>query len=798
MRGQAAAALLALWTTAAAADPSTSEAYARAAKLLDGNLATAILNATVTPHWIGGGSSFWYRRDTAAGPDYWIVESATGRRRPAFDVAKLRAAAGDKLPAALPISEIDASEAVLSTPGGTLRCDILRYRCATEKKTAASPDTSWAPDKSVGVFARDNNLWLKRAGDALPVQLTRDGVEHDAYGVLPGTSLFAVPLARAALASAPLPPMGVAWSPDNRHVVATRSDERAVKPYPIVEWVPQDGSFTPKDWAPRIPVMGDAERSIQQTTLFDVASGRATIAALPDGWAFMVPSFAWSADGARAYGIAETRWAKHYGLTETDVATGKVRLLIDEAALHHGRTNSFVYNPANVRILERSHEVLWFSERDGWGQIYLYDLATGKLKRKVTSGPRTVRDLIAVDERRRILFFTADGTDQSVDPYNIKLYAISLDGGRERLLTPEEAVHVVSRAPIGNGVGGSVATAALSPDGNWLVESYSSLDQPPVNMLRSAADGRIVSLFERADVSKVEAAGWRKPTRIKVTAADGKTPIWGTLYFPPDMQPGVKYPVIDATYGGPQITNAPGDYVNAVATMNPRSRASLAALGFIVVTIDGRGTPGRSEAFNAASYEDFADPELADHVAGIKQLGARYGSFDLSRVGVYGHSFGGYVSARAMLTHPDFYKVAVSSAGIHSFQSFYPVEGLFPVPDYGRGRISAPEPNAVPANYRKLDNMHLADNLKGKLLLCYGDLDENALPASTLQLVDALIKANKPYDLLYLPNRTHEFFRTDAYYTQRMWDYFVRNLQGKEPPADFTLTLPPAPSAFGY
>jgi len=749
MRVIAGAAIM-LWlgatSTAATSDVPMEQAYARAARLLDGNLATSILNPAVVPHWIGDGKSFWYRRDTRTGPEFWIVETATGQRRPAFDAVRV------------------------------------------EKHSNSNPDSSWSPDQGVGVFAKEYNLWLRRVGSAQPVQLTTDGVAHFAYGgYSPYSSLFAIPED----ATEPYPPPGLTWAPDGRRFVVTRYDERAIKSYPIIEWVPRDGSFRPKNWELRIPMMGDAERSLQEVSFFDVVSGKKAIAALPEGWSFLHPGFHWSADGRYAYGVAQTRWAKRLALTETNIETGKVRLVIDEPAAHHAPTNAFVDSPANVRILEHSREALWFSERDGWGQIYLYDLVSGRLKRQLTSGPRTVRDLIAVDERGRRLYFTANGTDQSVDPYHTKLYSVSLDGGRQLLLTPEEAVHVASRAPIGNGAQGSAATAALSPDGKWLVESYSSVDQPPVNTLRAAVDGRVIATFERADVAAVDAAGWRKPMRVRTIAADGITPLWGTIYFPRDTQPGRKYPVIDATYGGPQAINAPADYVNAVVTANPPSRASLAELGFIVVTIDGRGTPGRSEAFSAFSYENFADPELADHIAGIKQLAARFGNFDLDRVGVYGHSFGGYVSARAILTHGDFYKVAVSSAGLQSFQNFYPIEELFAIPDYGRGRTAAPEPDAVPVNFRNLDNMHFAGDLKGKLLLVYGDLDENVPPGSMLQLIDALIKANKPYDLLYLPNRTHEFFRTDAYYTQRMWDYFVRNLLGETPPANFTLTLPP-------
>jgi dipeptidyl-peptidase-4 len=795
-----AAALSIAVTCPARAEDDMGAAYARAARVLDANLADAIRNREVVPHWIGTGDRFWYRRDGGAGPEWVIVDSSSGKRSPAFDTMRLRAAAlealgSSDLPGTLPVSSIDLAKVTLSFRGKTVECETTGYICTARAQPSPTPDTLWAADGRHGVVVRNDNLWLRTKGQPGDAALTRDGVAHFSYGASPGTSLFAVPRMRS---TAPVPPFGIAWSPDGTRFISDRVDERAVKPYPFVEWVPQDGSWRPKLWEPRIPLLGDAERSIVETAVFDIASARKTPVTLPDGWRFYTAAFSWSADGRRAFGLATTRAAEALALVETDLETGKVRFVVREDTPAWGRFNSFVYSPPNVRVLEGSREVIWFSERDGWGQLYLYDLASGRLKRKLTAGARTVRDLIGVDEKRRRLYFTAGGTDADADPYLVRLYSVSLDGGAPKLLSPEPAVHLVRRAPVDNRKSSAATPAGLSPDGNWIVESYSTLDEPPVSVLRSAADGRVIATLETAEVGRVVAAGWKKPVRVKTVSADGKTPLWGTVYFPPNPVPGRKYPVIDAIYGGPQVTNAPADYIEAVATANPRARASLAELGFIVLTIDGRGTPGRSKAFNNASYKAFAGPELADHVAGIKQLAARFGNFDLDRVGIYGHSFGGYTSARGILTYPDFYKVAVSSAGPHNFQGFYPVEGMFPKPDFGNGRADAPTSTAVPDVYADLDLLPLASRLKGKLLLAYGDLDENALPAVTLQLVDALTKANKPYDLMYLPNRDHNFFRTDAYYTQRMWDYFVEHLQHREPPRDFTLKLAPPVATSGF
>lgn len=797
--------MIAMTGTASAdeAAPATSmtETYRRAAKVLDANLSGAIRNATVVPHWIENGKRFWYRRDGDAGSEWVIVDSATGTRTPAFDARRIGAALpGGTARSPLRVTAIepraDGIDVLLLQPGGKVRCRIPAYACTAEAARPQAPDAIWSPASGLGVATRGHDLVLRGPGSTGEVALTDDGEAHFAYGERPGTSLSAIPDARA---TAKRPPFGIGWSPDGRTLVGTRTDERAVEPYPFVEWVPQDGGYRPKLWQPRIPLLGDAKRGVQQAFALAVADRRKTILSLADGWDWTMPAFHWSADGKRVYGLASTRGAKRIALVETVLATGATRLVATESMATWASFNAFIYNPPNVRILERSNEALWFSQADGWGQIHLYDLARGTLKRRLTAGQRTVRDIVGVDEARRLLYFTAGGTDADQDPYHVRLFAVSLDGGRERPVAAEPGVHVVARAPIGNAAPAGADTAGLSPDGQWIVESWSTLDMPPVSVLRAAADGRIVATLERADAGIVRTAGWRAPQRVRLASADGRTPIWGTVYFPPGMTPGQTYPVIDAIYGGPQITNAPADFAGAVTALNPISRASLAQLGFIVVTIDGRGTPGRSKAFNDASYGgNFVEPELADHVAGLRQLAARFGSLDLDRVGIYGHSFGGYTSARAILTHPDIFKVAISSAGPHNFQGFYPVETMFGVPDYGGGSPNRSAPGQVPEDYARLDSAAYAGNLRGKLLLVYGDLDENALPAVTLQLIDALTRANKRYDLIHLPNRDHNFFRTDAYYTQRMWDYFVEHLLRRDPPTDFKLELKPAREPSGY
>lgn len=771
----------------ASAPSPTAQDYAHAEKVLDANLRQAIRNGGVDAHWLDE-HRFWYRRDEADGASYVMIDAAARTRSPAFDAARLTqalSAFAGKPQTASHLTVVDiADDAGVEVVDLTLdsgkhaRCRLDRYECSEHAADAAPGDTLPSPDGKRAVFRRDDNLWL-RAGTEERA-LTRDGEAHFSYGKLPDGSLAGVPAMRS---KASLSPIGIEWSPDNRHLLGTRVDERAVAPYPYVEWVPQDGGFRPISYELRLPLLGDAGQPKREAFVLDADSGVRHVVDLGKDWTLADATLVWSPDNTKAYRLAYSYGARDMALVEIDVRSGAVRRVVED----HGKTsltpNNLFYGAPNVQVLFDTNEVVWFSERSGYGHLYVYDLRSGKPGRALTRGDWLVRDLVHVDAKRRIAWFTASGREHGRDAYYRHLYRVSLDGGEPVLLTNEDAEHdVASPRP---SIFVPNPSDAFSPGGRYVIDSYSTVDTPPVTVLRSSDDGHVVMTLEDADVSAVKAAGWRAPQRVRVRSADGKTELYAVVYLPPGFDRGKKYPVIDAFYGGPQMLNAPRSYAEAVSTMNPISRASLAELGFIVVTIDARGTRGRSKAFADVGYGNFADPQIEDHVAAIRELADRIGGFDLDRVGVYGHSFGGYTSARAILSHPEFYKVAVSSAGPHNYQGFYDgLEAFTGIPVYADGSRTRPSPTAVPTNYAALDNAKLAANLRGHLMLVYGDMDENALPAVTLQLADALIKADKRFDLLYLPNRTHSFFRTDAYYVHRMWDYFVEHLLGAEPPAN--------------
>jgi dipeptidyl aminopeptidase/acylaminoacyl peptidase len=408
--------------------------------------------------------------------------------------------------------------------------------------------------------------------------------------------------------------------------------------------------------------------------------------------------------------------------------------------------------------------VIWFSERNNWGQLYLYDLKTGKLKQQITTGEGNVTQLLHVDEQRRLLYFLGVGKEKGRDPYFNHLYRIGFDGRRLELLTPEDANHDVS----------------VDKSGRFFADSYSKPDVPPVAVLRDA-DGRMVLTLETADISQLVAAGWKPPIPITMKARDGVTDLYGLMYRPTDFDASKKYPIVNHVYPGPQTGSVGGR--SFVASRGDDQ--SLAELGFVVVEIDGMGTPWRSKKFHEAYYGDMGDNTLPDQIAAMKELAARYSWVDLDRAGIWGHSGGGFAAAAAMFRYPEFFKVGISESGNHDNRVY---EDDWAEKWQG---LLVKNPDGT-TNYDTQANQNVVQNLKGRLLLAHGTMDSNVPPNSTLLVVDALIKANKDFDLLMLPNQAHGYGSESNYMTRRRWDYFVRYLMGAEPPKEYQMK-PPAP-----
>jgi dipeptidyl aminopeptidase/acylaminoacyl peptidase len=448
-------------------------------------------------------------------------------------------------------------------------------------------------------------------------------------------------------------------------------------------------------------------------------------------------------------------------LLHLDLRTGQARTLLTE------KQPTFVeLAPSggfpNWRMVNGNRDVLWWSERDGWGHLYRFDAVTGVLKNRVTEGPWLVSEIHRVDEATGFVYFTALAREEGRDPYFRHLYRVRLDGTGLQLLTPEDADHGVS----------------VAPSGRYFVDTYSTRTSPPVTVLRRS-DGTVAMTIEQADVSLYEELGGVYPEPFKVKARDGVTDLYGLIYRPSNYDSSKKYPVIDYIYPGPQV----GSIGSRSFSVSPRGDAqALAELGFLVVQIDALGTPLRSKAFHDAYYANMGDNGIADQVAGIQQLAARDPSLDLTRVGIFGHSGGGFASTDAMLRYPDFFHVAVSSAGNHDNRSY----------DYSWGEKYQgllARNGTGGDNFDSQANHLLAKNLKGKLMLMYGTLDDNVHPNATLLVVDELVKHNKNFDMLVMPNRNHGF-AGEPYVVRRTWDYFVEHLLDVEPPVDVDLSGP--------
>ncbi len=756
---------------------SIAERYARAEALLPWNALRHIYGWRVHPQWLAPGDDrFWYRVRTRRGHEFILVDPAARQRRPAFDHARLAAALAQALgrpvePYALPFAaiELDPDRNAMSfgLDGAQWRLDLASYALVRAEPPPAgellSPDGRWA------AYVDGYNLWVRDTISGERVQLTADGERHYAYASEPAGSHVGV---SEELAGVRRPP-SASWSPDSRRIFTLRLDERRVPEMHLLQHVPPQG-FRPLLHSYRLALAEDAERPLQQYLVVDVAARAITpIRHAPFDhtmdslffWGLLglkTPRW-WSPDSRHIYLHRWSDGERSLELIEADAATGAARTVVAEHDSIPVRLNLFPFDNPNYRVLSASGELIWFARRRGWGHLELRDLASGALKAPITAGPWAVRDILHVDEAGRRVYFTAGGLSPR-DPYERRLCRVSLDGGDPELLSPEEGEHLLSAAP----------------SGAWFVDSYGSIDRPLRTVLRDA-DGAIVLELEQGDADDLVAAGYRYPEPFSARGRDGATEIYGAMFFPSDFDPARRYPLIDAIYGGPQLTIVPKAFPHG--TGSPHEAAmpvllddlwepqSLAELGFIVVAMDGMGTPYRDQAFHAVAWSDAANGGgLADHVAVIRALAAERPYIDLERVGIYGHSAGGDNSLRAMLAFPDFFKVCVSSAGAHEMRGYSAslIEGW------------------AGADYGAHVNAARADRLAGRLLLVTGDMDENCHPLHTMRVVDALIKANKDFDMLVLPNRNHGF-TSDPYFIRRRWDYFVRHLLGADPPAGYAV-----------
>jgi dipeptidyl aminopeptidase/acylaminoacyl peptidase len=746
-------------TVAGQATPQqlTADDYARAERFLSANTSPLVVGGTVRPRWMADGR-FWYSASAGGASSFWLVDSSTATREPAFDhermASALSTASGVSFEAtALPIRTLEGDGGSLIVELRTarrFRCDLTAYACEEIDSGRPTPPRAEvvSPDGKYVAFIRAYDLWLRDRSTGEETRLTDDGQKDFGY---------ATNNAGWARSDRPV----LKWSPDSRKIATFQHDGRGVGMMYLVST--EVGHPQLDAW--RYPLPGDSlifriqrvvvdldrpegERVVRldmppdqhRSTVCDHVYCRGTFA-----------DVAWSADASHLVFVSSSRDHKRATVRMADASTGAVRDIFEEVE------ETFFESGGNWRYLSASNEILWYSQRDDWGHLYLYDAATGALKRQVMEGAWNVLRVLDVDEDWRAVTFMGNEREAG-DPYFQYLYRTGLDDGRTRLLTPDSANHTVS----------------LSTDREYFVDTYSTPVIPPVSVLRDW-DGKTVMTLEEADISALAASGWQPPMPFSVKARDGETDLYGLLFRPLDFDPEHRYPIINYQYPGPQS----GSVGSRSFRASHRDLQSLAELGFVVVELDAMGTPNRSKTFHEAYYGNMGDNGLPDQMAGIRQLAERYSWMDIDRVGIYGHSGGGFAAADAIMRYPDFYKVAVSQAGNHDNRNYED--------DWGEKwqGLLVENPDGT-TNYDNQANQLLAENLKGKLLIAHGSTDTNVPPSNTMLVVDALIAANKDFDLLLLPNRRHGF-GNEPYMMRRRWDYFVRYLLGAEPPEGYEI-----------
>ncbi|WP_346236971.1 DPP IV N-terminal domain-containing protein [Niabella insulamsoli] len=677
----------------------TAADYQRAEKFLSYNTRQYIDWVNVNPNWIDG-DRFWYRGNS----NVYLVDPSSRSKKP-------------------------------TTAYGTKQ---------TRNARAGSRLEVVSPDGKKSVFIRNWNLWVKELASGKETQLTFDGVKD--YG-------YATDNAGWRHSDAPI----VRWSPDSKKIATFQQDQREVNDMYLV--TTNVGAPRLEQW--KYPLVGDEHIPMIRRVIVDVDLAKVISLSVPPdphratlsddiSSSGTFDDIDWNPDGSEMAFVSTSRDHKNEKFRIADATTGKVREVFEETVKTQYESGRGVINWS---YLPASKEIIWYSERDNWGHLYLYDSETGQLKNQITKGAWLVGSVLKVDEQQRVIYFKGHGREKG-NPYFGYLYKVGFDGKGLQLLTPEQGNHSIS----------------FSPSGKYFIDVYSQPDVPPIANYRSV-NGKLIMPLETANVLRLQKAlGWKPPIPVALKAADGTTDIYGLVFTPTQMKAGEKYPVVDYIYPGPQ-----GGSVGSWSFSASRGdHQALAELGFIVVVIEGRGNPYRSKSFHDANYGNMGENTLPDQMAAIRQLSATY-PVDTTKVGIWGHSGGGFATAAALLRYPDFFKVGVSQSGNHDNRNYED--------DWGERYNGLITDSDYPAQA----NQTYAKNLKGKLLLAHGLMDDNVPPYGMLLLVEALQSANKDFDLIVFPNARHGYGKFNSYMMRRRWDYFVKHLLGAEPPREYAM-----------
>lgn len=719
----------------------TVEDYNRAYALREKYNAKHVLYAGVVPHWVDQTSAFWYVRQTEKGKEYVKVDAASKKRTALFDQQKMAAALTEKAGRAINAYNLPLQNCRLNISLDTLRFQLDGKFWAYSIKNnrlldegAIPPrgkERHWmevddekegrpvtSPDGKWTAFIKNDNVCVREVATGKEKQLSQDGTLSNYYSSY------------------------IQWSPDSKSVVSCRIRPVEKRYVYYVESSPADQA-QPKLHKQEYAKPGD-ELRFKVPCIFEVESGRRLIPSTElFSHQYELSGPMWNADSKAITFEYNERGHKVYRVLEMSAVDGSVRTLIEE------KEEKYVNYPRIYRnYLGDGKRIIWSSERDNYNHLYLYDRATGKPLNQITKGEWYVRGVQHVDEANEVIYFSANGMKKGEDPYLIHYYKINFDGSNLVELTPEEGMH----------------QCWYSSDYNYLVDVYSKVDQAPIAVLRDAKNGKIRMQLDKADISALLANGWKAPEVFSAKGRDGKTDMWGVIYRPSNFDPSKKYPVIEYIYSGPGDQYVPKSFSSYNWWMT-----SLAELGFIVVQVDGMTTSFRSKEFEEVCYKNLKDAGLPDHIAWIKAAAQKYPYMDIDRVGIFGCSAGGQESTGAVLFHPEFYKAAYSACGCHDNRMDkiwwnelwmgYPVD----------------ESYSVCSN---VDNAHL---LSRPLMLVVGELDDNVDPASTMQVANALIKANKDFELVVIPGAHHTM--GEDFGEHKRYDFFVRHLMGVTPPS---------------
>ncbi|HLO46296.1 MAG TPA: prolyl oligopeptidase family serine peptidase [Leadbetterella sp.] len=720
----------------------TKETYKKAEYFLSNSIQKEVYNLEVIPNWIKDKNAFWHVTYTEDGKRFLLTDIVKKETRNAFDhelLAKLlNEASGDSLKSRdLPFERIKfKAEDKIEFEWKNKTWEFDNQKLSSMPVLKATDNRGLSPDKKWRAFTKNYNLFVENLESAEVIQLSFHGKKDYEYGTFYGWS----DIIEGENGVRP-EQFYVRWSPDSKKILTQIADLRMGEKMYLLDFS-KDEKFRPNLLSYYRGSPGDTTLVKKIPVIFDLETKKETKLLSLTTPHFMPLDLYWDKNNTTLTGTYFHRGYKQFDLLEIDTHTGAIRTVYSEKEQTH-------IEYATMFKKLKDDKFILASQQSGWNNLYLIDWKTGKILVNLTPGDYVVNRVVHVDEDKKQLYFMAAGREKGRNVYYQHLYRVGLDGKELTLLTSENAFHEIY----------------LSEDKKYVVDNYSTVNQATKSVLRDLESGNVLMQISEADISKLKAKGYQSPQQFSAISKDGKTEIYGIYYVPTDFNAKKSYPVVDYTYTGPFIDITPKTFKGGLIGL----QQPIAELGFVVVTVDGIGTFGRSKAFQDVSYRNLGDG-TTDHVLAIKQLAKSKPFLNIDKVGIFGHSAGGYDAARAMLLHPDFYKVGVASAGDHDHRmekAWWPEMYMgYPVGDF----------------YDEQSNVTNASKLKGRLLLAHGAIDENVNPSATYKFAEALIKAGKDFDMFIWPSRNHNFGRaTGDYFTKKRWDYFLEHLLGQKP-----------------